>query len=341
MRILVIGGTQFMGPHVVAGLSKAGHDVTLLHRGDHEAARDIPHIHGDRRDPEVVAAAIAEASPEVVVDMVAMLESDARQLIEAARGDVRRIVLASSIDVYRAYGRLHGTEPGPVEPIPLTEDSPVREKLYPYRSDPRRAPDDPNAWQDDYDKIPVERLVLGSPDIEGVVLRLPMIYGPEDRQHRLWPYLKRMLDGRAFIPLGETLARWRTSRGYVANAADAIVVAATDARAAGRLYNVAEETDEDEAGWVRAIGHAFDWSGDAVAVPDGALPDAVPAESAKHHIYASSARIREELGYHEAVNREAALAATIAWEREHPPEGWPESMFDYAAEDSLLSTRDK
>ncbi len=319
--------------------TKAGHDVTLLHRGDHEQVGDIPHIHGDRRDPEVVAAAIAEASPEVVVDMVAMLESDATALIDAARGDVRRIVLASSIDVYRAYGRLHGTEPGRVEPIPLTEESPVREKLYPYRSDPRRTAADPNAWQDDYDKIPVERLVLGSPDIEGVVLRLPMVYGPGDRQHRLWHYLKRMLDGRAFIPLGETLSRWRTSRGYVTNVADAIVAAAMDARAAGRLYNVAEETDEDEGAWVRAIGHAFDWPGDVVTVPDGALSDAVPAESAKHHIYASSARIRAELGYHEAVNREAALAATIAWEREHPPEGWTDTMLDYAAEDRLLSGR--
>ena len=37
---------------LVAGLIAAGHDVALLHRGDHEQAADIPHIHGDRRDPE-------------------------------------------------------------------------------------------------------------------------------------------------------------------------------------------------------------------------------------------------------------------------------------------------
>ncbi|MCA9854083.1 MAG: NAD-dependent epimerase/dehydratase family protein, partial [Dehalococcoidia bacterium] len=70
MRILVIGGTQFMGPHVVSGLTASGHDVVLLHRGDHEASGHVRHIHGDRRDPEVVAAAIAETAPEVVVDMV-------------------------------------------------------------------------------------------------------------------------------------------------------------------------------------------------------------------------------------------------------------------------------
>ena len=51
----------------------------------------------------------------------------------------------------------------------------------------------------------------------------------------------------------------------------------------------------------------------------------------------SSTRIRDELGYHEAVNREAGLAATIAWETQHPPEGWPDAAFDYAAEDDALS----
>jgi nucleoside-diphosphate-sugar epimerase len=342
MRILVIGGTQFMGPHVVTGLLSAGHEATLLHRGDHEQPGDKghsdgPHIHGDRRDPEVVAAAVAESSPEVVVDMVAMLETDAANLVDAARGGVRRIVLASSIDVYRAYGRLHGKEPGPVEPVPLREDSPLREKLYPYRSEPRRQPGDPLAWQDDYDKIPVEKAVLGAPEIEGVVLRLPMVHGPEDRQHRLWPYLKRMLDGRTAIPLGETQSRWRTSRGYVTNVADAIVLAALHDDAAGNVYNVAEQTDEDEAAWVRAIGHACDWPGDVVAVPDDALEGMLSAQSARHHLYASSVRIRSELGYHEAVNREAALAATIAWEREHPPDKWPASMFNYGAEDEVLS----
>ena len=337
MRILVIGGTQFMGPHVVSGLTASGHDVVLLHRGDHEASGHVRHIHGDRRDPEVVAAAIAETAPEVVVDMVAMLESDATQLIEAARGDVRRIVLASSVDVYRAYGRLHGTEPGPVEPTPLTEDSPLREHLHPYRTDPRRPPDHPEAWRDDYDKIPIERVVLGANDIEGVVLRLPMVYGPGDRQHRLWPYLKRMLDGRPRIPLGVTHSRWRTSRGYVSNVAGAVVLAALHERASGRIYNVAEETDEDEAAWVTAIGHTCDWPGNVVTVADDALEGMLTSEAARHHLYASSSRIRAELGYRESVNREAALAATIAWEREHAPHGWPDSLFDYAAEDNVLS----
>lgn len=339
MRTLVIGGTQFMGPHVVRGLQAAGHDVTLLHRGEHESDADCVHIHADRRLPGAVAEAIAAARPEVVVDMVAMLESDGLELVSAVSGAVRRVVLASSIDVYRAYGRLHGTESGPPEPVPLTEESELRERLHPYRSDPPRAADDPERWRDDYDKIPVERAVLAAESVEGVVLRLPMVYGPEDRQHRLWPYLKRMLDGRDAIPLGATLARWRTSRGYVANVADAIVLAALAPRAAGRIYNVAETNGEDEADWVRAIGDAFGWSGAVVEVPDGALGESLSPEAAGHHLYASSRRVRDELGYVERVSRGDGLAATIAWETAHPPQGWPASLFDYANEDRVLAGR--
>jgi nucleoside-diphosphate-sugar epimerase len=337
MQVLVIGGTQFMGPHVVQGLLQAGHEVTVLHRGQHEMEVEGRHIHGDRREPGVVAKAITEARPEVIVDMVAMVERDTSDLVEAPREQVRRVVLASSIDVYRAYGRIHGTEPGPPEPVPLTEDSPLREKLHPYRADPPRSEVDPERWRDEYDKIPIERTVLGTPDLEGVILRLPMVYGPEDRQHRLWPYLKRMIDGRDAIAIQRTHARWRTSRGFSEDVAGAIVVAALAPSAAGRIYNVAEENDEDEAQWIAAVGAAMGWTGSIVEVADGSLPGAPSPEQAAHHLYASSSRIRDELGYIERVSRGAALAATIAWERDHPPEGWPISMLDYEAEDRALS----
>jgi hypothetical protein len=49
-----------------------------------------------------------------------------------------------------------------------------------------------------------------------------------------------------------------------------------------------------------------------------------------------TARLRREPGYAERVGRAAALRATAAWERAHPPPGVDPAQFDYAAEDALL-----
>ena len=60
-----------------------------------------------------------------------------------------------------------------------------------------------------------------------------MVHGPRDYQHRLFPYLKRMDDGRPAIVLDEDRARMRVTRGYVEDVAAAIALAATDPRASG------------------------------------------------------------------------------------------------------------
>ncbi|HCJ33637.1 MAG TPA: NAD-dependent dehydratase, partial [Ktedonobacter sp.] len=53
---------------------------------------------------------------------------------------------------------------------------------------------------------------MSDPMLPGTILRLPMMYGPRDKQHRLFEYLKRMDDQRLAIILGEAYARWRWPR---------------------------------------------------------------------------------------------------------------------------------
>src|SRR5207302_641613 len=139
-------------------------------------ARQLPH-HTDE---------LRGIHPDVVVSMTPEGEEDSAAVIAALRGFARRIVAVSSQDVYRAYGRLHGTEPGPPDPVPLTEDAPLREQLHPYRSKTPAGMGEPRRLEDYYDKILVERIVMGERDLLGTILRLPMVYGPGDRQHRLF-----------------------------------------------------------------------------------------------------------------------------------------------------------
>ena len=65
MRILVIGGTGFIGPHVVRRLGAGGHEVTVFHRGETRAELpgDVSEIHGDRRDLPSFAAEFRMVAP--------------------------------------------------------------------------------------------------------------------------------------------------------------------------------------------------------------------------------------------------------------------------------------
>jgi len=336
LRILMIGGTGLTGPHIARRLHAQGHTLLLFHRGQTQAdlPAEIAHLSGDRRELAPHAAALAGFAPEVVVDMALVTAQDAWDVMCLFRGVARRVVAISSQDVYRAYGRLIGTEPGPPDGVPLDEDAPLREKLHPYRA---RA-SGPDNIMFHYDKILVERLILGDPRLPGTVLRYPLVYGPRDRQHRLFPYLKRMDDARPAILLGEGQARWRWTKGYAEDMAAAAVLAILADRAAGRVYNVGEERALSEAEWVAAIAGATGWRGRIAALPQERLPRHLAEEmDCSQDLVTDTRRIREELGYREETDPAEALRRTIDWERAHPPDPIDAASFEYAAEDRALA----
>src|SRR5260221_10040246 len=299
MRILVIGGTSVMGTVVVRSLSQQGHEITVFHRGQTEAdlARAVRELPGARRPIANSAAELQRLAPEVVLDMIPAIEQDALEIMSVFAGVARRVVAISSQDVYRAFGRVNGKESGPVDTVPITEDSPLRENLYPHRGETPREQDDPQRWRDDYDKILVERAVMSDPNLPGTVLRLPMVYGQGGYQHRLFNDLKRMDDNRPAILMDEAEARWRWTHGYVENVAEAIALAITGERAAGRIYNVGEPFTFTMAEWVDKIGQAAGWQGKVVLVPRGRLPEPLRRGiKPEKDIVVDSSRIRREFG---------------------------------------------
>lgn len=312
MHVLVLGGTGFIGSRAVTRLASMGHEVAVFSRGKTRA--DLPcevrRFVGDQAELGRHVRAFRDFSPDVVVGMHLMSEREAQAFADTFSGLARRALVISSMDVYRAYNRLRRVEPGPPDPMPLTEDSPVREKLYPYRdfvSDP---------WAQEYDKLLVERAVMGTPGLPGTILRLPFVYGPGDGLYRLAEYLIPMDEGRPTILMDEQRAGWRAARGYVDNVAEAIALAATDSQAAGRVYNVADAEAFTEREWALMIGRTAGWTGEVVTKPKEELPaDVVKEYDFRQHLSADTQRIRTELGYREPVSLVESLRRTIEWER--------------------------
>lgn len=179
---------------------------------------------------------------------------------------------------------------------------------------------------------------MGEKDLPGTVLRLPMVYGPGDPLHRLFPILKRIDDGRTALLLDERMAQWRATRGFVENVAAAIALAATHDAAAGRVYNVGDAAAHSELSWSRAVARAAGLRGEVLVVPPEVTPRHLnPPGNTDQHWTTSTARIRSELDFAEQVSEAAALARTIEWERAHLPAQVDPARFDYAAEDAAMA----
>jgi len=337
MKVLLIGGSGFIGPFAATALLKSGHHVTVFHRGRTSAPAGTEEILGDRQFLQDHQLEFRRQKFDVVVDFVLSSGRQAVQLMDTFRGIAGRVVALSSMDVYRAIGVFYGFEPGGLQELPVTEDSELRTTRNVYSPEQLKKMRQAYDWVDDeYDKIPAELAVLGDSRLPGTVLRLPMIYGPGDPLHRFYPILKRVDDGRRQIIFADDVAAWRTPRGYVEDVAAAVALVAASPQSSGRTYNVSESESFGELDWARKIAASVGWSGEFVVLPHDRTPPHLhlPGNAAQH-LVASSDRIREELGYREQLSREEAIRRTITWERANPP-AQPVAQFNYQAEDEAL-----
>ncbi len=340
MRVMLIGGTGFIGRHAVRELLESDHEVALIHRGQTPLAAEgcVAEFIGEHSLLADMRGELARWSPEVVVDFILGSAAQAAVTLDVFRGVARRIVALSSGDVYRAMAVLHRLESGPLEPVPLTEDSRLRAPGPTYSPETLAKLRSTFSWVDgDYDKVRVEQTLRSDPALPATILRLPMVYGPGDPLHRFFPVLKRIIDGRPAILYEQSYALSIPCRGYVENVAHAIVLAATREEAAGRTYNVADPFRFTEAEWTEKIGDALGWRGRILSLPREQVPKhlLLPYNFAQH-LFMDSTRIRAELGYREPIALDVSIGRTIEWEQANPPRRIDPAMFDYAAEDEAL-----
>lgn len=325
MRVLVLGGTRFLGRRVTERLHARGDQVLLVHRGRHEPHPWLPvaHLRTDRRELAAHAERVREFAPQAVVDTSALTGSD----VDAVLPVLPRVpvVVLSSQDVYEAFaalraGRHHSDGP-------LTEDSPVRAERYPYRGLGY------DSIPEDYEKLDVEQRWL---DRGAVVLRLPLSYGPHDWQRREDVVLRRLRAGRRSIPVGPGELLW--TRGHAEDLATG-VLAALDRRAAdGMVLNLGETGTPPLRQWFEQIVAAAGSDARLVRVADEVLPpDLALTAQQPQHLLVSVERARAVLGWNPGQPA-TRVAESVRWHLAHPPEAsWTDA--DTAADEAALAHR--
>jgi len=188
MHLLVIGGTRFLGRHLVAQALAAGHTVTLLHRGQSGPALfpEAEHRIADRNGD---LAVLARGSWDAVIDTSAYVPRHLRSMAGALAGRVGRYLLVSTISVYAGFAR-----PGPDEDAPLqTLADPTTEAVT----------------GETYGglKVLCEQALATALPGQHLIARPGLLVGPHDPTGRFTWWLQRITAGGEMLAPGEPEAR--------------------------------------------------------------------------------------------------------------------------------------
>lgn len=308
MRVVVIGGTRFVGPAAVGRLVAAGHQVAVAHTGTHEhpSVEAVEHLHGDRDTLLPPGGPIERWRPDALLDTFAggATAAKAQGLAACAARTGARVVAISSVDVYQhgvdsGMGDGSGTLTLTVDPIPLPEDA--RRRVAPY----------PGA-QPGHDNVAMED-ALETAGCAAVVLRPGAIYGPHPTA-REWTLVRKVALGHRDLPLPDGGVQL-FHRVAIDRLSRAILAAAERPTDEPWACNVVDPQDRDYSGLARRIGELLDWEWEPRRVP---IDEDVHPWQTAHPVLVSDRRLREDLGVDpDEPDPDDALRETVEWLWEH------------------------
>ena len=302
MRILMMGGTRFVGRPLVARLLEFGHDLTLFTRGRNPLPEGVEHLVGDRGRDEDLDALRGRAF-DVIVDSSGRTRDDSRRVVERTGAPRHRFVYVSSAGVYADS-----------ELWPLDEEAPL---------DPasrHAGKGETEAW-------------LRREGIPFTSFRPTYIVGPGNYNPVETWFFDRIVHGRP-VPLpgdGSTI----TQLGHVADLAAAMSRCIEVEASTNRVYNCSGSKGVTFRGLVMAAARACGRDPERVEIrsfdPAGLDPKARKAFPLRlAHFLTDISRVRRELAWEPAYDLEGTLADSYANDYALQPSRQPDFSGDEA-----------
>jgi nucleoside-diphosphate-sugar epimerase len=304
MRVLVVGGTEFISLHLVRALLRDRHDVVVLNRGRQpdRVPAGVKTIIADRKDHAGLGRVLGSERFDGLVDITyaPTTGDDVRALLAAFGGRVGHAIFVST-------GRVHDH----ALPIPYHEDTPR------------------NLYWGEYakNKIEGEDAYLGS-GVPATVVRPTHVFGPLNTRNNETFFFDRLVRGRPVLVPGD--GGWLRQFGHVEDLANAMAAMLGDRRAFGRAYNVSGEESVTQVGFVELIAEVVGRRLTIVPVPKAPFGQNLVYDC--HAVYTTT-KIRAELGIRPRYSLAAGLAQTYEW---YVREGLDRRDVDFSAEDAHL-----
>ncbi len=247
MKVLVIGGTSFIGRLLVEELVKGGHDVAILHRKPkHDFGRRVENIMADRNDGDAVKEALSTRRFDVVFDNAYDWErgttaAQVEAAVRAAGDRISRYIFMSSVAAY-GDGLNHK------ESDPLAPD---------YHAEPYVR-----------HKATTERLLFRMHSHSGlpvVTFRPPFVYGPNNPFYREQFFWDRLRAGRPVVIPGDGHRLMQFA--YVHDVVQAMVRAMVEPKAVGEAFNIGDTKPLTQVEVVEKLAKAANAEATLVRIP--------------------------------------------------------------------------
>ena len=207
MRILIMGGTRFIGVYLTKTLVAQGHEVVLFNRGNHPApVEGVRQIHGDRKDSSQIKEKLASENFDIVYDNNGRELSHTRSLVEILGDKLQHFVYVSSAGVYLKSPQMPHKEGDAVDP-----NSRHKGKHH-------------------------TEAYLAESGIPWTSIRPTYIYGPQNYNDLEAWFFDRLVRDRPIPIPGNGLHI--TQFGHIQDLADAMVAVIGNDKAKGQIYNI-------------------------------------------------------------------------------------------------------
>lgn len=309
MRILILGGTVFVGRAVTDAALTRGHGVTHFNRG--KSAPDDPRVetlHGDRTDAAALGRSVGGRTWDAVIDTSGYMPQDVQRSADALKDSVSRYLFVSSISVYASFERSG-----------IDEDSAL--SLAPDPLPDARTPETYGPL-----KVACEAVVRTVFGVRATIVRPGLIVGPHDSTDRLTYWPARVAQGGTVLAPGRParpvqlidvrdLAEWMI-RLLEADTPGTFV--ATGPRSPLTMAEVLEACRI-----VSGSDTRFEWIGDERLVEAGVapwkdLPLWIPESDAAMQGFMGTSMARALAQGLELRPLAATIADTLAWSRTRP-----------------------
>lgn len=329
MRVLVIGGTRYMGRLAVEQMLDRGDDVTVFSRGNAQPVwwDRVQRITGDRTDLPDFHAKLKGRSFDAVIDMRAFRKEHVESAHDTLHGTCGRYLMVSTGSVYMR------------DLVDYATQCPFRESEVDWSSIDYTHPE----GQDPYGvgKRHCEKWLQENSRIPFTVIRVPAVFGWDDPTARMWWWVQRALDGESVVIPAEHRGHFRTL--YVADAARTFLRAIDLPAAANQIYHVATQELISVERWINLIWAAGGHTGAVTFVPEtvirrqpGLDTYTAPLTRAVSTVWDLS-KAQHDLGF-----RTTPLARwiqeTVDWYRDNQQDD-PRTAYSHRSEELALAAR--